>query len=116
MSRLSSALCGLLLGFVALLANAPAHAADQMAVLNQATITVDKMRYDPTFGPSRQILRSARAVLIVPQLLKGGFIFGAEGGDGVLLQRLDAGGALPPFTPSVRPRSDSRLVFRKPVS
>jgi lipid-binding SYLF domain-containing protein len=46
------------------------------------------MRSDPTFGPSRDLLRNARAVLIVPQLIKGGFIFGAEGGDGVMLRRI----------------------------
>jgi SH3 domain-containing YSC84-like protein 1 len=68
-------------------AAAPARA-DQASVLNQATITVDRMTTDPMFGPSRQLLRNARAVLIVPRLLKGGFIFGAEGGDGVMLARL----------------------------
>ncbi len=68
-------------------AAAPARA-DQAAVLNQAMVTVDRMKTDPMFGPSRQILRSARAVLIVPRLLKGGFIFGAEGGNGVMFARL----------------------------
>ncbi len=33
------------------------------------------------------MIHSARAILIVPGLVKGGFIFGAEGGDGVLLKR-----------------------------
>jgi lipid-binding SYLF domain-containing protein len=97
MARLSSRLGGLLLGLAVLLLNTPAKAADQMTVLNEAVITVDKMKTDPTFGPSRQILRSARAVLIVPQLIKGGFIFGAEGGDGVLLQRLGPGWSAPAF-------------------
>ena len=97
MARLSSRLGGLLLGLAVLLLNTPAKAADQMTVLNEAVITVDKMKTDPTFGPSRQILRSARAVLIVPQLIKGGFIFGAEGGDGVLLQRLGSGWSAPAF-------------------
>jgi lipid-binding SYLF domain-containing protein len=94
---MSKALRGLALAFGVLLANAPARAADQMTVLNQSVITVDKMKVDPTFGPSRQILRNARAILIVPQLIKGGFIFGAEGGDGVLLQRLGRGWSAPAF-------------------
>jgi lipid-binding SYLF domain-containing protein len=97
MSRLPTMLSGLAIVAVMLLANAPARAADQMTVLNQAAITVDKMKSDPTFGPSRQILRGARAVLIVPQLIKGGFVFGAEGGDGVLLQRLRQGWSPPAF-------------------
>jgi len=97
MTRLSSRLGGMLLGLAVLLLNTPAKAADQMTVLNEAVITVDKMKTDPTFGPSRQILHGARAVLIVPQLIKGGFIFGAEGGDGVLLQRLARGWSAPAF-------------------
>lgn len=96
MFRMLQALGGLAIGF-AVFANSPASAADTMMVLNQSQVTVDKMKSDPTFGPSRQILRSARAVLIVPQLIKGGFIFGAEGGDGVLLQRLGRGWSAPAF-------------------
>jgi len=97
MFRFFNTLGALAVGFAVLIANAPAQAADQMDVLNQAAITVDRMKFDPTFGPSRQILRSARAVLIVPRLVKGGFIFGAEGGDGVLLQRLGRGWSDPAF-------------------
>jgi lipid-binding SYLF domain-containing protein len=77
--------------------SAPARAADQMTVLNQAMITVDRMKSDPTFGPSRQLLRDARAVLIVPQLLKGGFVFGGEGGQGVLLARVGRRWSSPAF-------------------
>jgi len=97
MFRLSNLLSGLAIAVALLLANGSARAADQMTVLNQAVVTVDKMKSDPTFGPSRQILRGARAVLIVPQLIKGGFVFGAEGGDGVLLQRLGRGWSAPAF-------------------
>jgi len=97
MFRFSNTLSALAVGLAVLFANTPTLAADQTTVLNQAVVTVDKMKFDPTFGPSRQILRSARAVLIVPQLIKGGFIFGAEGGDGVLLQRLGRGWSAPAF-------------------
>ncbi|HEY5048587.1 MAG TPA: lipid-binding SYLF domain-containing protein [Rhizomicrobium sp.] len=61
--------------------------ADEASLLANADSTVLAMRSDPTFGPSRDLLRTARAVLIVPGLLRGGFIFGAEGGDGVMLAR-----------------------------
>jgi lipid-binding SYLF domain-containing protein len=83
------------LGLVAV--SPPARAADQASVLSQSVITVDRMKVDPTFGPSRDLLRRARAVLIVPQLIKGGFIFGGEGGDGVLLARLGRGWSAPAF-------------------
>ncbi|HTT84301.1 MAG TPA: lipid-binding SYLF domain-containing protein [Rhizomicrobium sp.] len=71
--------------------------AQPISVLNSATRTVDEMVTDPMFGPSRQILRDARAVLVVPHPLKGGFIFGAEGGDGVLLQRVGRRWSSPAF-------------------
>ena len=77
-------------------ASMPARA-DQADVLNQAMITVDRMKTDPMFGPSRQFLRNAKAVLIVPRLLKGGFIFGAEGGDGVMVARLGRRWSTPAF-------------------
>jgi len=96
MSRFASFLSGLTISLGLILAAAPA-CADQISVLNQATITVERMKSDPMVGPSRQILRDARAVLIVPQLVKGGFIFGAEGGDGVLLQRLGRRWSAPAF-------------------
>jgi lipid-binding SYLF domain-containing protein len=87
MPRLSQILPALAVAFGLMSAAAPARA-DQADVLNQAMVTVDRMKTDPMFGPSRQFLRSAKAVLIVPRLLKGGFIFGAEGGDGVMVARL----------------------------
>jgi len=79
------------------LALAPARASDQTALLGDAVSTVHHMRHDKTFGPSRDLLRDARAVLIVPALVKGGFIFGGEGGDGVLLERHGANWSQPSF-------------------
>jgi len=87
MSRLSMFFPALALAFSLISAAAPARA-DDAEVLNQAMVTIDRMKTDPMFGPSRQFLRNARAVLIIPRLLKGGFIFGAEGGDGVMFARL----------------------------
>jgi len=69
------------------LAAAPAAQADEQELLANATQTAHNMKHDPAFGQARQMLNGARAVLIVPALVKGGFIFGAEGGDGVLLRR-----------------------------
>ncbi len=79
------------------LAPSPAMASDQTALLGDATATVHHMRHDKTFGPSRSLLRDARAVLIVPALVKGGFIFGGEGGDGVLLERHGRSWSQPAF-------------------
>jgi SH3 domain-containing YSC84-like protein 1 len=43
------------------------------------------------------MIDGARAVYIVPKLVKGGFIFGAEGGDGVLLVRHGNSWSTPKF-------------------
>ncbi len=65
----------------------PARADEMADLLRDANRTVDNLKHDPAFATARTMLRNARAVYIVPKLVKGGFIFGAEGGDGVLLRR-----------------------------
>jgi lipid-binding SYLF domain-containing protein len=82
----------------ALLASAAANAdADTRSVLAHADATVTDLKVDPVFGGARNTIRHARAILIVPGLVKGGFIFGAEGGDGVLLARTRHGWSDPAF-------------------
>ncbi|HEY1931758.1 MAG TPA: lipid-binding SYLF domain-containing protein [Acetobacteraceae bacterium] len=60
-------------------------ATDPERIVAGAMKTMDDLRHDRAFGNAPQLLRRARAVLIVPRLIKGGFIIGGEGGDGVLL-------------------------------
>jgi lipid-binding SYLF domain-containing protein len=74
-----------------------ARASDEASVLSHASGTVADLKHDPVFSNARATLRNARAVLIVPRLVKGGFIFGAEGGDGVLLARTAHGWSAPAF-------------------
>lgn len=76
---------------------ASAMASDQTDLLRRATHTAEDMNRDPAFDAARHMLRHARAVLIVPTLVKGGFIFGGEGGDGVLLARTMHGWSNPAF-------------------
>ena len=75
----------------------PAQAADKGELLRDANRTVNHLRNDPAFGTARTMLQGAEAVYIVPKLVKGGFIFGAEGGDGVLLHRTGNGWSTPRF-------------------
>lgn len=71
-----------------LLAPLAAHAQnDQQPVVDRAKSAVGDMRHNKAFGNARQLMQSARAVLIVPCLFKGGFIVGGEGGQGVPLVR-----------------------------
>lgn len=66
---------------------APAFASDKGQLLRDANKVVFDLRHDPAFSQAARMISTARAVYIVPKLVKGGFIFGAEGGDGVLLVR-----------------------------
>jgi lipid-binding SYLF domain-containing protein len=75
----------------------PAQAGDKADLLRDANRTVSHLRSDPAFGTARNMLQGAEAIYIVPKLVKGGFIFGAEGGDGVLLHRTGHGWSTPRF-------------------
>ncbi len=73
---------------VVLLLGAPAFAApDQQEVIDRAKATLEGLRSDSSYGNAPELLKRAKAVMIVPQLVKGGFFFGGEGGTGVLLGR-----------------------------
>ncbi len=61
---------------------------DEQQIVNRALGTVERLRTDEKFRPSFEAgLAKARAVLVVPDLYKGGFILGGEFGNGALLVR-----------------------------
>lgn len=60
---------------------------DQELLVNKAEATLQKLLGDHSMPAMRDYLTHARAVYIVPSLIKGGFILGAEGGQGVLLAK-----------------------------
>ena len=63
-------------------------ARDAGDIVTKAEITADSFRLDPNLYPEWQgLLREAKAVLIMPQIIKGGLILGGSGGSGVLLAR-----------------------------
>ncbi len=59
-------------------------------LVERAQITLESFVTNPNFTWLRDHLKEARAVLIVPQILKGAFIVGGSGGSGVVSVR-DAG-------------------------
>ena len=76
----------------------PAQAAsDKGELLHDANRTVENLKRDPAFATAERMMDQARAIYIVPKLVKGGFIFGAEGGDGVLVRRTGHGWGTPMF-------------------
>ena len=56
----------------------------QQEVLDKARISFDKLITSVEFGELPGYMKRAKGVLIFPELYKGGFILGAEGGYGVL--------------------------------
>ena len=76
----------------------PAQAAsDKGELLRDADHAVTDLKHDPAFATAARMMDTAKAIYIVPKLVKGGFIFGAEGGDGVLLRRTAHGWGTPRF-------------------
>jgi len=75
----------------------PAQAAEKGELLRDANRTVNHLKSDPAFATAASMLRDAKAVYIVPHLVKGGFVFGAEGGSGVVLRRTGRGWGEPKF-------------------
>jgi SH3 domain-containing YSC84-like protein 1 len=57
------------------------------AVINQATLTWHNFMQDPDLSGFRAHLKKVQGLLIFPRLMKGAFVFGMEGGSGVLFVR-----------------------------
>jgi lipid-binding SYLF domain-containing protein len=66
-----------------------ANTATAEALVDAATTAVTNFTVDPDMKWFRDNMSQAKGVLIVPQLVKGGFIFGGSGGSGVLLVKGD---------------------------
>jgi len=67
-------------------------AADAKALIDQAETTLKNFMNDPDMKWFGNHLQQAKGVYIVPKLTKGAFIFGVEGGNGVVLARDEKGG------------------------
>ena len=92
MRRLGFVLLALLALAVPPTARAQGVVTDQTMMVGKAQATVERLRRDPNLEDNiASLLARAKGVLIVPDLVKGGFLLGAEYGTGVLLTR-DADG------------------------
>ncbi|WP_422369156.1 lipid-binding SYLF domain-containing protein [Pelagibius sp.] len=57
------------------------------ALVTESRLSVDRLMADKDFFQLPNFIKNAKGIYIVPQLVKGGFIIGAEGGSGVFLAR-----------------------------
>jgi SH3 domain-containing YSC84-like protein 1 len=62
------------------------------ALVDRARVTFQNFMNDPNYTWIHENMDRARGILIYPQVLKGGFIFGASGGTGVLVVRDERSG------------------------
>ena len=72
-------------------------ASEEQATVDHALGTLQDLRNDKEFGNARQLLQSARAVLIAPRIFKAGFFVGGQGGQAVLMVRGGDGWSDPAF-------------------
>jgi len=56
-------------------------------IMTQATMTWQNFMQDPDLSSFRSHVKDAKGILIFPRLFKGAFLFGVEGGNGVLFVR-----------------------------
>ncbi|HSA86574.1 MAG TPA: lipid-binding SYLF domain-containing protein [Nitrospira sp.] len=87
-------MAGILIGILTAGAPVPAQASDfaeQQQVVEKAKMTLESFLTDPSVGPALRDLKSeTKALFIVPQFLRGAFVFGGAGGHGVLIVRDEA--------------------------
>jgi lipid-binding SYLF domain-containing protein len=70
---------------------------EHQEVVDKAKATVDNFHLDADYPEFKKILHSAKGVLVFPSLIKAGFIFGGEGGSGVLVAHGASGWSYPAF-------------------
>ena len=93
----STLLSALLLSAPVLTASSAMAGPDQQATVDHAVGTLQDLRRDKEFGNARQMLRTARAVMIAPRIFKAGFFVGGEGGTALLMVRGAHGWSDPAF-------------------
>jgi lipid-binding SYLF domain-containing protein len=76
------------------LAGQPAQAqSEQQQLVERSRLVLDAFLSDPQFEDVRVYVQNAYAILIMPEVLKGGFLLGASYGNGILLARDPQSGA-----------------------
>ncbi len=69
---------------------------EQRTLVNESAVTVGRLVTDPQFPELREYIKKSKAVLIIPNMYRAGFIFGGEYGHGILITKTDASTAPAP--------------------
>ncbi len=70
---------------------------DSLERLRMSSETLHAMINTPDKGIPEEVINNAKCIVVVPHLVKGGFIFGAEHGRGIATCRTSAGWSAPAF-------------------
>lgn len=66
----------------------PADAMEQQQIVDKAQLTLEAFASDGQLKDSfKQLSKEARGLFIIPQFLRGAFVFGGAGGSGILIAR-----------------------------
>jgi lipid-binding SYLF domain-containing protein len=87
----------LIAAVLALLPLAARAQTEQQTLVDRATLAVQEMLGGDASGDARSLLRKARGAMICPRVFKAGFFFGGQGGDCVMVGRLQTGWTAPAF-------------------
>jgi lipid-binding SYLF domain-containing protein len=97
---MKKALSVLLVSFMALFATfacAGSAREDSVARLQSSVDVLHSIMATPDKGIPEEVLSNAKCILVVPDLIKGGFIFGGKHGRGVASCRTSSGWSAPAF-------------------
>ncbi len=91
--RIVARLLFILVSFVFISTPALAENSKQQEVVDSSVVVLERFSTDANMEYFRTMVKKAKAVFIVPRMLKGGFVIGGSGGSGVLLASDEETGA-----------------------
>ncbi len=97
MKKIMSVLLLSLIGMVGTLAWAGSTREDTVDRMQKSVDVLQSIMSTPDKGIPEEVLNGAKCIVIVPDLIKGGFIFGAKHGRGVATCRTPEGWSAPAF-------------------
>src|SRR6184192_3689671 len=97
MKQTTSLLLVSLIGLVGSYASAGSAREDSVARLQKSVDVLHAIMSTPDKGIPEEVLSNAKCILVVPNMIKGGFIFGGKHGRGVATCRTAAGWSAPAF-------------------
>ena len=97
MKQTTSLLLVSLIGLVGSYASAGSAREDSVARLQSSVDVLHAIMATPDKGIPEEVLSNAKCILVVPDLIKGGFIFGGKHGRGVASCRTSDGWSAPAF-------------------